>query len=46
MDHPAPESVESGAEVTIRQHVSTVPKDGLPVFSDTQAVANSPRLMA
>jgi hypothetical protein len=46
MDHPAPESVESGAVLTIGQHVSTLPKDGLQVFSDTQAVTNSPRLMA
>jgi hypothetical protein len=46
MDHPARELVESGTAVTIGQHVSTAPKDGLPIFSDTQAVTNSPRLMA
>jgi hypothetical protein len=44
MDHPAPESIESVAVAAIGRHVG--PKDVSPVFADTQAVANSPRLTA
>jgi hypothetical protein len=44
MDQPLPESPPDSERPTVDQHVSSPPV--LPPFSDTRAVANSPRLTA